>query len=83
MENKKSTNITVKIKYGKQMTDATFELESDAEMNVYDSQGTLICLSMSIGDIPIDRDSMDEYFNNPINYRNIEDVFNEKIGDMA
>jgi len=80
---KKSTNITVKIKYGKQMPDATFELEGSAEMNVYDSQGRLICLSMSIGSDKIDRDSMDEYFYNSINYKNIEDALDEKIGEIA
>lgn len=82
-KDKKSVNITVKIKYGKHMPDATFELEADAEMNVYNHQGKIICLSMWIGGKQMDQDYMERYFTNKSNYDNIETKWNSLCGEIG
>lgn len=80
---KKSVNITVKIKFGKYMPDATFELEGDAEMNVFNSHGNMICLSMYIGGQKMDQDSMKRYFTNKSNYQAIKKEWYKEHGEIT
>jgi len=80
---KKSVNITVKIKFGKYCKDAKFEVqkESDAEMNVYNSNGNIICCSMYIDDIKMTLKDQMNYFNT--NYSVVKEKWVELYGEIA
>ena len=78
---KKSTNITVKIKFGKYQTDAQFHVETDAEMNVYNSNGDIICLSMYINGTKQTLKDQMNYFHT--NYSTIKKEWHKLYGEIV
>lgn len=70
---KENTNITIKIKFGKYITDAKF--------NVFYSNSLIMCLSMWIGNQEIHKESREKYF--LTNYKNIKKQFHVQQGEIA
>ena len=73
MDNKKSTNIKIQIKYGRYMV--------DAEFNVFYSNGILIPLAMYIDDKKQQEHTINNYWRT--NYKSIKKQFHKLHGEIA